>query len=173
MLETLASRIDGSALQSGAVYLLSQIRGFPPMIQTVHLLAISAIMGSVVLIDLRVLGLALRSQRISDLTRRLLPWTWWALPFLFVSGILFVLARPRRYAVNPIFRLKFGLMALAVIVTLAFHAVAKRRPDYWEGSPGGRLIGKLVAAASLLLWVAVVLAGRWIAYADYLIPPDE
>lgn len=169
MLEQLANRIDGSALQAGATYLLSQIRGFPPMIQTVHLLAISAIMGSIVLIDLRVLGLALRSQRVSDLTRRLLPWTWWALPFLFVSGILFVLARPQRYAVNPVFRVKFILMAMAVTVTLAFHVVAKRRPDYWESSG----VGKLVAAVSLLLWVGVVLAGRWIAYADYLLPPEE
>jgi len=172
LLEQLASRIDGSALQAGAVYLLSQIRGFPPMIQTVHLLAIAAIMGSVVLIDLRVLGVALRSQRIADLTRRLLPWTWWALPFLFVSGIIFVLARPRRYAINPIFRLKFVLIALAILVTLAFHMVAKRA-DYWERSSGGRVVGRLLAASSLLLWVAVVMAGRWIAYADYLLPPEE
>ncbi len=173
MLEQLASRIDGSALQAGAVYLLSQIRGFPPMIQTVHLLAIAAVMGSIVLIDLRILGLALRGQPTSDLARRLLPWTWWALPFLFVSGIIFVLARPQRYAVNPIFRLKFVLLALAVIVTLALHRVTARNPAYWEGPGGGRVLGRMVAAASLLLWVAVVLAGRWIAYADYLLPSEE
>lgn len=168
MLEQLASRIDGSALQAGAVYCLSQIKGFPPIIQAVHLLAISAIMGSIVLVDLRILGLALTGQRVADLTRRLMPWTWWALPFLFVSGIFFVLARPQRYAVNPVFAVKFVLLALAIVVTLAIHTIARRNPSYWDAGP----VGKLVAAVSLLLWVGVVFAGRWIAYVDYLLPTE-
>jgi hypothetical protein len=172
LLHELTTMITGGPLQSGSLYLLSQVRGFPPIAQTVHILAIAAIMGSIVLIDLRMLGVALPSQSVPELTRRLLPWTWWALPALALSGLPFVFARPQRYEVNPIFRLKFVLMAAAVAVTLAFHIVSARDASYWERT-GGRAVGRLVGAASLLLWVGVILAGRWIAYADYLLPPEE
>lgn len=169
----LASLIDGTAWQSGAVYLLSQIRGFPPMIQTVHILSISAIMGSIVLLDLRLLGLALRGQSVRDLTSRLLPWTWAALPTLFVSGIVFVLARPQRYAINPVFRIKFMLLVPAILLTLAFHLISIKDRDFWSSSASRQTLGKVIGLCSLLLWTAVVLAGRWIAYSDYLLPPEE
>jgi hypothetical protein len=173
VLEYLVTLIDGSVAQQASLYLLSQIRGFPPVIQTVHILSIAAIMGSTVLIDMRLLGLMVRSQRVSDLVRRLMPWTWYALPLLFISGIVFVFARPQRYAINPIFRWKFIILLPAILVTLAFHLVSRQNPEYWESSPGRRLLGKGVAVVSLMLWLLVVLAGRWIAYADYLIPPEE
>lgn len=173
MLTELVTMIDGSALQRGALFLLSQIRGFPPIIQTVHILGITAIMGSTVLLDLRLLGVALRGYRVSELIGRLMPWTWAALPFMFVSGIVFVLARPQRYAMNPVFRAKFLILLPAILVTLAFHLVSMRDREFWEASPGRRAVGKAVAAVSLLLWLGVVMAGRWIAYADYLIPVEE
>lgn len=172
VLHQLTTLITGSALQSGSLYLLSQVRGFPPVAQTIHILAIAAIMGSIVLIDLRILGLAVPSQGVAELTKRLLPWTWWALPALALSGAPFVFARPQRYEINPIFRIKFVLMALAVLVTLAFHMVSARDAGYWERA-GGRVTAKLVAVVSLGLWVGVILAGRWIAYADYLLPAEE
>lgn len=173
MLDQLVTMIDGSGLQRGALFLLSQVRGFPPVIQTVHILAIAAIMGSVVLIDLRLLGLMLPSQRIPELTRRLMPWTWCALPVLFLSGVVFVLARPQRYAMNPVFRIKFLLLLPAVLLTLAFHLVSIKDPAFWESSTARRAASRVVAASSLLLWLAVVMAGRWIAYADYLLPAEE
>lgn len=173
MLNELVTMIDGSAVQQGSYFLLSQIRGFPPVIQTVHILGITAIMGSTVLLDLRLLGLALKSHRVSELIGRLMPWTWTALPFMFVSGIVFVLARPQRYAMNPVFRTKFLILLPAVLVTLAFHLVSLKDREFWERSPGRRAMGKAIGALSLLLWLGVVLAGRWIAYADYLIPVEE
>lgn len=172
VLHQLTTLIDGSALQSGSLYLLSQVRGFPPIAQTVHILAIAAIMGSIVLIDLRILGLALPSQGVPELMKRLLPWTWWALPALALSGAPFIFARPQRYEINPIFRAKFVLMTFAVAVTLAFHLFSSRDTAYWERT-GGRLGARLVAVVSLGLWISVMLAGRWIAYADYLLPPEE
>lgn len=130
--------------------------------QTIHLLGISVVMGTAVLINLRVLGLALRGQSTEDLIRRLAPWTWGALPFLALSGLVFIVAQPYRYFDNPIFRLKFALMVPAIATTLAFH----RRPD----ARGGLAI--VLGALSLCLWIGVVLAGRWIAYVDYLLPVE-
>ena len=125
-------------------------------------------MGSIVLIDLRILGLALPGQSPGELVRRLMPWTWWALPTLALSGLVFVFAQPHRYAANPVFGVKFAMLAPAILLTAAFHRATAKDPLIWDRSPGHRRVAKLVAALSLLLWIGVVMAGRWIAYADYL-----
>jgi hypothetical protein len=151
-------------VQELVVYLLSNVPGLPPIVQTVHLLGIAVIMSSVVLLDLRILGLALPSQHVQELTRRVMPWVWWTLPVMLLSGSMFVFARPRRYFTNPVFGLKFALLLPAIALAAVLHFVSVRKPDDWRT--------KLVAALSLLLWVGVVLAGRWIAYADYLFPEE-
>jgi hypothetical protein len=171
-LDNLARVLAASPLHSAVLYLLGNVPGFPPIVQTVHLLGISAVMGSIVLIDLRVLGLALPSQRTGELVRRLMPWTWCALPFLAVSGFVFILARPASYFVNPIFRLKFSMLVPAVLLALVFHRATSSDADFWERTPGRRASARVIAALSLLLWVGVVFAGRWIAYVDYLFPVE-
>ena len=146
------------------VYLLSNVPGLPPIVQTFHLLGIAVIMSSVVLLDLRILGLALPSQEVQELTRRVMPWVWWTLPVMLLSGSMFVFARPRRYFTNPIFGLKFALLVPAIALAAVLHFVSVRKP--------AALGMKVIAAVSLLLWVGVVLAGRWIAYVDYLFPEE-
>jgi uncharacterized protein DUF6644 len=146
------------------VYLLSNVPGLPPIVQTVHLLGIAVIMSSVVLLDLRILGLALPSQDVHELTRRVMPWVWWTLPIMLLSGLPFVIARPQRYFTNPVFGIKFALLLPAVALAAVLHIVSIRKPDY-RGT-------KLIAGISLLLWIGVVLAGRWIAYVDYLLPEE-
>ncbi len=133
--------------------------------QTVHLLGIAVIMSSVVLLDLRILGVALPSQDVQELTRRVMPWVWWTLPVMLLSGLPFVFARPQRYFTNPVFGLKFALLLPSIALAALLHINGIRKPDY-RGT-------KLIAALSLLLWIGVVLAGRWIAYVDYLFPPEE
>jgi uncharacterized protein DUF6644 len=151
---------------------LSHVPGLPPIVQTVHILSVTAIMGSIVLIDLRVLGLALPSQTPADLARRLMPWTWWALPFLAASGLMFFLARPGRYLVNPVFGLKFAMLGPALVLTALVQRMVTRDREDAERSGARRLSARVLAACSLLFWIGVVLAGRWIAYADYLFPPE-
>jgi hypothetical protein len=171
-LRAIAKSIADSSAHDGAVYLLSNVPGLPPIVQTFHILAIAAIMGSVVMVDLRVLGLALHSQPPAELLRRSMPWMWWSLPVLALSGLMFVLARPGRYFVNPVFGLKFALLVPAVLVALWLQLVSRHRPQLWDAPSGLRTLAKAGAALSLVLWVGVVLAGRWIAYADYLFPPE-
>lgn len=151
-------------MHDAIVYLLSNVPGLPPIVQTVHLLGIAVIMSSVVLLDLRILGLALPSQQVQELARRVMPWVWWTLPIMLLSGLPFVIARPQRYFTNPVFGIKFALLLPAVALAAALHILTVRKPD----SRGT----KLLAAISLLLWIGVVLAGRWIAYVDYLLPEE-
>lgn len=117
---SIASLLAGSFLQDGALWALRNIPGFPPIIQTVHILGIAVVMGSVVILDLRILGLAVPSQKISEMTRRLMPWLWWALASNFVSGSFFLFARPNRYFNNPVFGWKMSFLIPAILITLFF-----------------------------------------------------
>lgn len=167
----------GSYLNTGptrelANELLRSAAFVPPLLQTVHLLSIAAIMGSIVLIDLRVLGLAVPSQRLSEMMHRLFPWTWSALVLLLLSGLPFVLARPLRYFNNPVFLIKFGLLIPALLLALLVYRLERARSGFWEYGPQRILIFRGVALLSLVLWLGVALAGRWIAYSDYLFWPE-
>lgn len=163
--------LDGSFLQSGALWALSTIPGFPPIIQTVHILGIAVIMGSAVLLDLRILGLAVPSQRISEMTNRLMPWLWWALASNFISGAFFLFGRPLRYFNNPIFGWKLSFLIPAVLLTLLFHILSRREEGYWEASQKRLWSARAIALASLILWIMVAMAGRWIAYVEYIYYP--
>jgi hypothetical protein len=172
MLDSIARALADSPVRTFALYLLGNIPGFPPIIQTVHLLSVVAVMGSVVLINLRVLGLALPSQDASELTRRLMRWTWWALPFLALSGLVFVFARPNRYLVNPVFGLKFSLLAPAVVLSSIQQRLNGGAARFSDHPAARRTLIRVLAACSLALWLGVVMAGRWIAYSDYIFPPE-
>ena len=168
MNETLARILSGSQASEFAVYLLGNVPGLPPIAQALHILGISVVMGSIVMLDLRLLGVAVPSQSVSEMIRRLMPWTWCALLLNAVTGLLFVVARPNRYFFNPVFEWKVSMLVPAILLALVVHRLSKREADYWERSLSRRVSVRVIAAVSLVLWVGVVLAGRWIAYSDYL-----
>src|SRR5215831_8288858 len=117
MLANLAHSIATSPIHDYAIRWLRTIPGLPPAVQTVHILSIAVIMGSIVMINLRVLGLAVPSQSPTEMVRRLMPWMWVALVLLFFSGAMFVVTRPARYFNNPVFLTKFSLLLPAIILS--------------------------------------------------------
>ncbi len=143
---------------------IQSIEWIIPAVQTVHILAVAAVMISVVGIDLRLLGIAWRDQTVADVTRRLLPFIWWPLPVLAATGSILIVAEPARALQNPIFFLKMALLCAAAGVTLACQVPLRRDDQFWERSARRQRSARLAAAASLPLWVAVLFAGRWIAY---------
>ncbi|MDA1371128.1 MAG: hypothetical protein O2971_10250 [Proteobacteria bacterium] len=160
--------LSDSFLQAGALWALRNIPGFPPIIQTVHILGIAVVMGSVVMLDLRILGLAVPSQGISEMTKRVMPWLWWALASNFVSGAFFLFGRPVRYFNNPVFAWKLSFLLAAILLTLFFHLMSRTQMDYWELNAKRLWTARGVALASLGLWIMVAMAGRWIAYLEHL-----
>ncbi len=166
--DTLVDALSQSQAPDLAIYLLGNIPGLPPIAQALHILGIGAVMGSAVMIDLRLLGLAVPTQNVGEMIRRLMPWTWGALILNATTGLLFVIARPGRYFYNPVFQIKFSLLLPAVILTFVVYRLNAKQAGDWEQSLSRRLTGKVVAVLSLALWVGVVLAGRWIAYSEYL-----
>ena len=162
--------LDGSMPQAWALWALSNIPGFPPIIQSVHILGIAVVMGSIVMLDLRILGFAVPSQQLPEMARRVMPWLWCALASNLFSGSFFVFARPLRYFNNPIFGWKASFLFSAIAVTLLIHWWSRQR-DFVNASGAAALKVKAAALLSLGLWIMVAMAGRWIAYVEYIYFP--
>jgi hypothetical protein len=135
-----------------------------PAVQTVHILCVASVMSSVLMVDLRLLGMGARAQTLAGVTSRFLPFIWWPLPLLLATGATLIVAEPARSLENPVFMLKMALLLGAVAVTLASSMPLARDPAFWEVSGARRLSARLLALVSLPLWSAIVFAGRWIAY---------
>ena len=171
MRDFLAQTLAESPTREWMVYLLGNVPGLPPIAQSFHIMGIAAVVGSIVMVDLKFLGVALPNQNVSEMIRRLLPWTWYALAVNAATGLLFVLARPLRYFYNPVATFKFSCLLLAVGLAFAVYRMNRKQHGYWEHSAERLLAARIIAAVSLLLWIGVLLGGRWIAYSEYITDP--
>jgi hypothetical protein len=137
-----------------------------PTVQTVHILAISMVLASMAMFDLRLLGLAGKRHSITSFSRRFMPWLWGALIVLAISGGVLIVGEQRRALGNLFFLLKMCMLATAIIVTLGFQVLLKR--DLKSGNadltPRHFIVAKIAGLLSLVLWVAIAVAGRLIAY---------
>jgi uncharacterized membrane protein SirB2 len=132
-----------------------------PTVQTVHILCVAIVMSSMAMLDLRLIGVAGRRQTIAQMVSRFVPWVWGALPVLLTSGIILIVGEPSRELLNPYFRAKMAMLATVIVITFVVQRQNKKDAKYWEGRKTAAL---LTGLASLLLWVGIVTAGRWIAY---------
>jgi hypothetical protein len=107
-----------------------------PAVQTVHILAVAMVMTSVLMIDLRLIGVGARDQTIAAVAKRFLPFIWWTLPVLLATGATLIIAEPARALENPVFYLKMGLLLAAVTITLACQIPLARNASFWELSAG-------------------------------------
>ena len=138
---------------------LGSIEWIVPVVQTLHILLIAVVASSALLLDLRLLGAGSQRQSLAQAADRFLPALWWALPGLALTGAILIIAEPERELTNPAFGAKMALLVVAIAVTLWFR---RRLSGTGWSQSGARLVG----IASLLLWVGIVVAGRWIAYAQ-------
>jgi hypothetical protein len=134
-----------------------------PIVETLHVMAFTIVVGSIAMVDLRLLGIASRNSTVSRLTKEVLPWTWSAWVTAAVCGTLLFLGKAGTYAGNLQFRLKFVCMGLAALNMLVFHLGAYRQVARWDsGEPP--VSAKMAGALSMSLWIAVVFFGRWIGF---------
>jgi hypothetical protein len=124
-----------------------------PAVETLHILGLAALVGAIVLLDLRLLG-ASRSLSLDGLARHALPLVYAAFGVQVVTGALLFMSDATAIAANSAFRLKLVLIAAAVANALAFNL----------GSFRHSRAARLFAGASIGLWVGVVICGRLIAY---------
>lgn len=134
-----------------------------PIVETLHVMAFTIVVGSIAMVDLRLLGITSRDSTVSRLTKEVLPWTWTAWVTAAVCGTLLFLGKAGTYAGNLQFRLKFVCMGLAALNMLVFHLGAYRQVARWDsGEPP--VSAKMAGALSMSLWIAVVFFGRWIGF---------
>ena len=135
-----------------------------PIVESVHVLTLCLFVGTAVLLDLRLLGVMMRRAPVSEMARRLLPWTAAGFVVMVTSGALLFYAIPVRTYLNIFFRVKIAMLILAGLNAWVFHSTVYRRVAEWDLDPvtpkGARVAGGL----SLLLWAGIVVAGRMIAY---------
>lgn len=136
-----------------------------PGVQSIHILSIAVVMSSAMMVILRVLGLVMRDQPLAEVAARFLPWIWYSLIVLLLSGSILIIGEPGRSLTNSLFQLKM-LMLLGVIGgTLTLQKPLHKDANFWERTAGTRAGAKALAIVSLGLWSCIIFAGRWIAYA--------
>lgn len=126
--------------------------------EMIHLLGLTIALGSLMVLDLRLFGVGMRSLRTSDLARGLSAWMLSGIAIVLASGLLLFFGEPMKLYVSPWFHLKMLLLALAILFQFTIlRAVASRG----EASP---ILSKLAGVVSLVLWFGVGLAGRGIGF---------
>jgi hypothetical protein len=139
-----------------------------PSVQSVHILAVAMTLSSVGMIVLRLLGLAGLRTSVADTVKRYVPWIWGSLVVLALSGSVLVIGEPHRELKNPAFQLKMVMILLAVLIVATFQGNVYRHSQSWNREPEPWRV-RIIAVATMILFFAIAVAGRWIAYliADY------
>jgi hypothetical protein len=135
-----------------------------PTIETVHVLAITLVVGSITMVDLRLLGLSLRRRPLTELLAEVLPWTWTSFTVAVASGALLFASAATHYWGTAPFRAKMLLLGLAGANMLVFHlggqGRARAAAACEDTGPAARISGGI----SLCLWIGIVGCGRWIGF---------
>lgn len=132
-----------------------------PIIQVVHILAISASFAAVLMLNARIYGVAGHAT-LGETSRRYTKILWGALAVLIVSGFFMIMGEPVRELVNPYFWIKMVLVALGIVITALFSRSVSRQAATSDSVGGG---AKATAVFLIILWCMIMWCGRWIAYA--------
>lgn len=128
-----------------------------PILECIHIVCFSLSLGTIALVDLRLLGIGMRHQTPAQLQEDTWVWSLVGIVLMIFSGLLLFSSDTDMYTPNPAFHFKMGMLALAILFNYTIRrttAQAKVTPAY----------GKLVGATSLALWSAVVFGGIFIAF---------
>jgi hypothetical protein len=133
-----------------------------PMAESLHFIGLSLMVGTIFLFDLRLLGMARRIP--IRALHRLVPWGLAGFGCTAATGVLFLLAEPDQYIYNPAFHLKVVFMATAGLNASVFYLTSYRDVTAPGASTDAPRVARLIAAASLVLWLSVIVAGRLLTF---------
>ena len=135
-----------------------------PTVETVHVLATVLVVGSIMVVDLRLLNIASRRRPVSELMNEVLPWTWIAFALAAITGSLLFSSAAVKYAKDAPFQIKMVLLILAGINMAIFHLGSYRKVALWDRASMTPTGARVAGAISLAIWVVVVGCGRWIGF---------
>ncbi len=141
-----------------------------PIIMSLHLTSIAVFGGLILMTDLRLLGIAMRSTSISDVVRQTRPWKWIGFVIMVTCGVLLACAKLDTYYGNPYFQIKLSLLVLVGVHALLFRRKVYANTAELDRAPLIPGVAKTAACLSLVLWIGILSMGRWIAYYE---PPGK
>lgn len=134
-----------------------------PAVETLHIVGLALLVGSIAVLDLRLLGLS-RSIPVRRLAAHVLPWAIASFLLIVPSGLAMFVAHAGDYIGNNTFVLKICLIFAAGVNAAVFHAGVFRSAAAWDANVMPPLAARACAALSLLLWMSVIACGRFLAY---------
>ena len=157
----------GALEASGLGVAMRQWLWLYPSVEIVHIVGIGLLFGSIVVLDLRLLGLG-RNIPVKNLARHTLPWTAGSFLLIVPSGLMMFVAHATDFISSPVFAIKMCLIMAAGANAALFHAMTFRTADVWDSEEMRKLpppaSARLAGALSLLLWISVIACGRLLAY---------
>jgi hypothetical protein len=137
-----------------------------PTVEGLHVLASTFVVGSVAVVDLRLLGVKAFNSSIQRLMKQVLPLTWIAFGCAVLTGATLFSSDAVEYSRNSAFQLKFLALLLVGLNMLIFHFLTCRGLSHWDEALRAPAAVRFAGATSLLLWMTVVGCGRWIGFVD-------
>jgi len=135
-----------------------------PTIETIHVLAIVTVVGSVTMLDLRLLNLASRERPVSEVMSDVLPWTWWSFVTAAITGSLLFTSKAAEYYSDFPFRMKMLMLVLAGINMGVFEFRMVPGMSTWDREEKTPVGARVAGGISLVIWICVVAFGRWIGF---------
>jgi hypothetical protein len=133
-------------------------------VEIVHVAAVALVIGTIAIVDLRLLGVASTKRPFTELARKVLPGTWVAFVIAALAGSLLFISQAAEYFWNTVFQIKMLIMVLSGINMLIFEFITARSAQTWDLAPAPPLPARLAGGISITCWVLVVISGRWIAF---------
>lgn len=158
MLLEFAQWLDGSSLG------MAVAQAWFPQVECVHVVALAAVVGTIFLVDTRLIGVTSTKLSFRQISRRLLPWTWAGFVLAVITGFLMFASNAVAYYGNGAFRLKLALMILAAVNMLYFELVTFRTVGTWEAAAKPPFAARFAGVLSMALWGGVIVTGRWIGF---------
>jgi hypothetical protein len=155
-------------------YLRTSLKAMP-IVEAIHVMAVATVFGTIVLVDLRLLGYPNLQRSFSKLHHELLQWTWMAFGIAVITGVLLLIVNAVTYYRNTAFWLKMGVIVLAGINMLVFEYVTAKSVSKWDKGVLPPAAARTAGALSILFWIGVIFLGRWIGFTkgyDFTIPED-
>ncbi len=154
----------------GSIALHESIWAYP-IVESVHVLTLCLFLGLAVMLDLRLIGASFGDVPVSQMVKRLEPWTLAGFIIMVISGVLLFYAIPVKTYLNIFFRLKVAFLVLAGLNVAMFQFGVSRSMAKWDLAARPPFRARLAGAVSLTLWAAIVICGRMIAYNWFDKPP--
>ena len=135
-----------------------------PTLETLHVISLVSVLGTIFVVDLRMLGWTSNKFAVTAVAKDTLPWTWGAFVMAAITGGLLFVSKASSYVGNPYFLWKMGMMALAGLNMMYFHFMTWRTVEHWDRDASMPVAVKVAAALSIVFWLAVVFFGRAIGF---------